>query len=212
MLHVFDMDGTLLRGTTASLEISRHQLCLQQITDLEKMFDNGLLTTKVFAQEVHKLWSALDETGVDHIFENSPWIQDIEKVMSDIREKGEHSIVITMSPNFFAERLKKFGVAEVYSSTFPPLPFAGPIDVSKILTPDDKVTITQKTLARLSLKETECIAYGDSGSDIPLFKYIQNNISINGTQSLISLARETYIGNNLFEAYQLSREKYIQRL
>lgn len=212
MLHVFDMDGTLLRDTTASLEISKHQSCLQQIEDLEKQFDKGFLTTKVFAQEVYKLWSALNETAVESIFENSPWIQDIERVMSDIREKGEHSIVITMSPNFFADRLRKFGVAEVYSSTFPPLPFNDPIDVSKILTPNDKVTITKKNLEHLNLKTSECIAYGDSGSDIPLFKYIKNNISINGTSSLLSLAQENYIGNSLFEAYQISREKYIQRL
>lgn len=211
MLHVFDMDGTLLRDTTASLEISKHQSCLQQIEDLEKQFDKGFLTTKVFAQEVYKLWSGLNETAVESIFENSPWIQDIERVMSDIREKGEHSIVITMSPNFFADRLRKFGVAEVYSSTFPPLPFNDPIDVSKILTPNDKVTITHKNLEHLNLKTSECIAYGDSGSDIPLFKYIKNNISINGTSSLLSLAQVNYIGNNLFEAYQISREKYIQR-
>lgn len=205
------MDGTLLRDTTASLEISKHQSCLQQIEDLEKQFDKGFLTTKVFAQEVYKLWSGLNETAVESIFENSPWIQDIERVMSDIREKGEHSIVITMSPNFFADRLRKFGVAEVYSSTFPPLPFNDPIDVSKILTPNDKVTITHKNLEHLNLKTSECIAYGDSGSDIPLFKYIKNNISINGTSSLLSLAQVNYIGNNLFEAYQISREKYIQR-
>lgn len=195
MLHVFDMDGTLLRNTTASLEISRHLECLSDITSLEYQFEQSILTTQQFAQEVFKLWSTLLDSDVEHIFENSPWIQDIHKVLSDIQKKGEHSIVITMSPNFFANKLKKFGFNQVYSSIFPTLPFSDPIDVSRILTPHDN--------------EAKCIAYGDSGSDIPLFQYIQNNIAINGTDSLTHLAKVKYTGNNLFDAYQLSRSNFI---
>ncbi len=212
MLHVFDMDGTLLRNTTASLEISRHLKCLSNITDLENQFEQSLLTTQQFAQEVFKLWSSLLDSDVEHVFENSPWIQDIHKVLSDIQKKGEYSIVITMSPNFFANKLKNFGFNQVYSSIFPTLPFSDPIDVSRILTPHDKVKITQKVLKELNLNETKCIAYGDSGSDIPLFQYIQNNIAINGTDSLTHLAKVKYMGNNLFDAYQLSRSNFIDEV
>ncbi|EHU1703118.1 HAD-IB family phosphatase [Acinetobacter baumannii] len=209
MLHVFDMDGTLLRNTTASLEISRHLECLSDITNLENQFEQSILSTQQFAQEVFKLWSTLLDSDVEHVFDNSPWIQDIHKVLSDIKKKGEHSIVITMSPNFFANKLKKFGFNQVYSSIFPTLPFSNPIDVSRILTPHDKVKITQKVLKDLGLNKTECIAYGDSGSDIPLFQYIQKNIAINGTESLTHLAKVKYTGNNLFDAYQLSRSNFI---
>ncbi|CAI3119418.1 hypothetical protein MWMV2_MWMV2_03650 [Acinetobacter oleivorans] len=54
--------------------------------------------------------------------------------------------------------------------------------------------------------------HGDSGSDIPLFQYIQNNIAINGTDSLTHLAKVKYMGNNLFDAYQLSRSNFIDEV
>jgi phosphoserine phosphatase len=40
-LHVFDMDGTLLKGTTASLQIARHLGCTRELAELEARFAAG---------------------------------------------------------------------------------------------------------------------------------------------------------------------------
>ena len=46
MLHVFDMDGTLLHGTTAGVEIARRLGCLPDLLDLEASFAAGTMDTK----------------------------------------------------------------------------------------------------------------------------------------------------------------------
>lgn len=50
-LHVFDMDGTLLRSTTASLQISRRLHRIDELEDIEGRFGNGEITAAGFALE-----------------------------------------------------------------------------------------------------------------------------------------------------------------
>ncbi|NHB97644.1 HAD family hydrolase [Photorhabdus stackebrandtii] len=207
ILHVFDMDGTLLRGTTASLEIARAMDCLAELHLLEKQFSEGEIDTKRFAAELQLLWSNLQDADVEEIFHASPWIEGIKEVFGDIRAKGEISMVITLSPDFFARHLRKFGVDTVVASNFPALPFCKPVDPQQILTPESKLQIVKKYTQKYGLNLQTCIAYGDAGSDIPLFNALTNTVAINGTDKICEIALMHYEGNDLWEPYQLMRKK-----
>jgi len=63
-LHVFDMDGTLLKGTTASVEIARHLGCSQELAALEARFGAGEIGTRDFAAAIHGLWRTLTQATV----------------------------------------------------------------------------------------------------------------------------------------------------
>jgi phosphoserine phosphatase len=78
---------------------------------------------------------------VAEVIADAPWIGGIEDVCADIARRGERSMLITMSPNFFAERLGDRGIDVVRSSQWPSLPFAAPIDPAGILSPADKVSL-----------------------------------------------------------------------
>jgi hypothetical protein len=58
-LHIFDMDGTLLRGTTANLEIARHLGSTEQLVELEARFAAEEIDTRGFSAAIHKLWRDL---------------------------------------------------------------------------------------------------------------------------------------------------------
>jgi len=123
-LHLFDMDGTLLRGTTASLEIARRLGCLTELVQLEASFASGALDTRAFARALCDLWGDLTIELVEVTFAEAPWIGGIASVLADIRARGEWSAVITMSPDFFARGLGSIGVDDVVASVFPGLPCA----------------------------------------------------------------------------------------
>lgn len=209
VLHVFDMDGTLLRGTTAGLEIARASGCLQELLELEQTFHEGSIDTRHFAKKLVEIWHALTPDIVMRAAENAPWIKGICGVFSDIRQRGEQSLVITMSPDFFASDLTSMGADAVTASRFPPLPFAEELDVAGILTPQDKVTIVKNTLAARAAPSVTCIAYGDSSSDIPLFQHLRNTVSVNGDAQIVPWARLHYRGEDLRQAYALARTCYI---
>lgn len=206
-LHVFDLDGTLLRGSTASVEIARRLGCLPDLLLLEDAFAAGSLDTRGFAAGLCDLWRELESAVVAEAFAASPWIGGMREVFADIARRGEHAIVITMSPDFFARGLLVHGLREVVASRFPALPLREAADPAGILTPEDKVTATDRVLAALSLDRGSCVAYGDSGSDVPLFRALPHTVAVNATPALSALARDHYDGEDLRVPYERARKR-----
>jgi phosphoserine phosphatase len=206
VLHVFDMDGTLLRGSSASLQIAAATGTVTQVAALEAAFAAGRIDTVGFARGVHALWRSLTLDIVAGCYAGSPWLSGIREVCADIRARGERSAVITLSPDFFAQLLLDEGVDEVVASKFPVPPFASPVDPAGILTPGDKVRIVDSLLARHGVPRSRCVAYGDSLSDAPLFAFLgANTVAVNADRHLADLAAAAYVGDDLLGAYALGR-------
>jgi phosphoserine phosphatase len=205
-LHVFDMDGTLLRGTTASIELSRRLDRLAPLADLEAGFAAERISAAEFAMEMRALWAELSPELVAEVVSASPWIDGITDVCSDIAQRGERSMLITMSPGFFAEHLLEFGIDVVAASRFPALPFTQAVDPAGILEPADKVRLAEQERIAHGLTRSDCVAYGDSMSDLPLFGVLENTVAVNGDEGLERVAAVAYRGGNLREAYALGRD------
>jgi phosphoserine phosphatase len=199
------MDGTLLKGTTASVQIARHLGCGVELAGLEARFAAGEIGTRGFAAAIHGLWRSLTRAAVAEVFGVCPWLDGIPEVCADIRERGERSVVITMSPDFFAGHLLDLGFDDVVASRFPALPFREPLDPGGILTPGDKVRIVEELCERHGLPHTRCVAYGDSMSDAPLFRRLVKTVAVNADHHLAELATVSYRGDDLDGAYTLGR-------
>jgi phosphoserine phosphatase len=206
VLHVFDMDGTLLVGTTASIEIARAFGRLPELVELETAFAAGGLTTYAFAVATADLYRGLTAGAVAEIFAGCAWLPGIAEVAADIRRRGERSLVVTLSPDFFAGLLTGLGLDEVRASTFPPLPLRRLPEPSHILTPADKVTVVEQVLAREGLARDRCVAYGDSLSDLPLFAHLEHTVAVNATPELRRVASVGVDCDDLWPAYRAGRE------
>lgn len=204
-LHIFDMDGTLLRDSTAGLEISRRLDQLAALQRLEYRFAAGEITAADFAVAIHELWHELTDDIVADVATHAPWMDGIDDVCADIAARGETSMLITMSPDFFARHLGDRGIDVVHASAFPPLPFTSAVDPDGILNPADKVRIAETERTRRQLPAEACVAYGDSLSDGPLFAALRNTVAVNADPRLEASARVAYRGGDLREAYAEGR-------
>ncbi len=204
-LHVFDMDGTLLRGTTAAIEISRRIGHLEPMAELERAFAAEEISPSDFAVEMRELWAELTAELVAEVVAEAPWIDGIEDVCADIAQRGERSMLVTMSPDFFAEHLGERGIDVVRASQWPAPPFAAPIDPAGILSPADKVRLTEAERTAQGLPRSACVAYGDSMSDLPLFALLENTVAVNADAALERAARLAYRGVDLRVAYAHGR-------
>jgi phosphoserine phosphatase len=124
-LFVFDMDGTLLPGTTASVALAATLGAGDQLHDLENRFAAGHLDTRGFAAEVHDLFAPLTAEQIGATLRATRLLDRAAEVFADIRGRGERSLVITMSPDFFARELLALGADAVHGSRFPVPPYAG---------------------------------------------------------------------------------------
>lgn len=200
-LHVFDMDGTLLRGS-ACLEVSRHLGHLEAVHAVEDAWGRGEVGHVEFYVLLLELWQGLTDADIDEVFGLTAWLDGIQEVWADIAERGEHSAVISLSPQFFVDRLLPWGAATVHGADVHP---ATPLDATLVLSPECKVRIVNELLERYGLAQDECVAYGDSSSDIPLFEHLRNTVAVNGSDAVRAVAAVAYDGSDLREAYALGR-------
>lgn len=223
-LHLFDLDGTLIRGSSAAVEISRQLGLDAEIRDLELAFAGGGMTPPDFAARACELWSELTDEHVDAAFLGAPWLSGIREVWDEIRARGERSAVISLSPDFFVSRLLHQesqgqsqgadagavgeaapvrGVDVTYGSRWPSVPFRELPDPAGILSAEAKVRIADELCARFGVSRSECVAYGDSMSDAALFAAVPRSVAVNADGHVRHLATAEYEGADLREAYGL---------
>ncbi|AKA04941.1 hydrolase [Streptomyces noursei ZPM] len=205
-LHLFDMDGTLLHGSAAAVEISRQLGLEREIAVLERAFAAGELTPAGFAQQACALWAAdLSDVQVAAAFEGAPWLAGIQEVWADIRARGERCAVISLSPGFFVERLLAWGVDTAHGSRWPAVPIREPLEPAGLLSSSAKVRIADDLCARYGLTRDDCVAYGDSMSDAELFAVVPQSVAVNADHHVSHLATYAYTGRDLRGAYELVR-------
>jgi phosphoserine phosphatase len=201
VLHVFDMDGTLLRGTSASIELARHAGVSEQVHLLEKLSAAGELSNVEFHRRTHPLWQRLTEEVIDTAFVQAPWIGHLRTVFDDIERRGETAVVVSMSPLFFVERLTRWGAKRVFASHNP---IGADFAEAHILEDEDKVHIVERLIGD-GFDRDRVVAYGDSYTDLPLFRTGLRTVAVNATPALEKLATARYRGDDLREAYALAR-------
>jgi len=204
-LHLFDLDGTLLQGTSAPVEISRQLGLEAETVALDQAISAGLIGPPEYAAQVYELWTELTEVHVSAAFEGAPWLESIREVWEEIRQAGDYCAVVSLSPSFFVERLIGWGAHAAFGSRFPAVPFTEPVDPSGVLTAAAKVEIADRLCGEFGVAREDCIAYGDSLSDTDLFAAVPISVAVNADRHLSGLATHSYMGGDLWEAYELVR-------
>jgi len=201
-LHVFDMDGTLLRST-ATIELARHLGHLEGGQEIEELWFEGKITDTEFWLRLLDMCQGATAADIDEAFDNSPWMAGIAETFADIRSRGEAVIVISQSPAFFVRGLERWGAHETYGSD---VELGLPLSESATLLAETKVAITESALAIRNLSAQQCVAYGDSSSDLGLFATLPHTVAVNPTPALEALAATRYVGVDIREAYALGRQ------
>jgi phosphoserine phosphatase len=203
--HIFDMDGTLLHGTTAPVLLAGALGQVEALHELEARFAAGSATAVDFARELHAMWGIVPDEVARAAFETAPVLANVREVLADIRARDERACLITMSPHYFAEQFLDFGFDAVFASRFPRDPET-PLDETAILNPRDKPRLAEAFCAQHGLALSDAIAYGDSFSDVHLFDEVGIRISVNGDHHIAQRSDIAVEGTDLFVAYRAARE------
>ncbi|GLV83452.1 hypothetical protein Slala03_31410 [Streptomyces lavendulae subsp. lavendulae] len=203
VLHLFDLDGTLMYGSAAPVEISRQLGRSAEIAELERAFGAREIGPQEFSVAARGLWADLTPAHVRAAFDGSPWLSGIREVWREIAERGDLCAVISLSPSFFVELLLEWGAHAAHGSVFPEVPFTRPVDVTGILTPEAKVDVADRLCERFGVTRADCVAYGDSMTDAVLFEAVPRSVAVNARPHLARRATHVYEGRDLREAYRL---------
>jgi phosphoserine phosphatase len=198
------MDGTLLRRTSAPVLVAAALGQDESLAELEERFATGAATAVEFARALHKMWGVVPPEVARRAFATAPLLANIREVLADIHGRGERACLITMSPDYFAEQFLEFGFDRVFASRFPRSPEVA-LDESAILNPEDKPRLAARFCAEHGLEIRHAVAYGDSMSDVFLFREVGLRVSVNGDGHLAGLADIAVEGTDLMVAYRAAR-------
>lgn len=201
-LHVFDMDGTLLRST-ATIELARQMGQPKAGQEIERLWREEAISDTDFWLNLLEICKDATPVDFDEAFQNSPWMEGVAETFEGIRSRGEDVIVISQSPAFFVRRLEAWGANETYGSA---VELGSRLESTATLMPEAKVEIAQSAIAARDLSADECVVYGDSSSDVELFTTFPHSVAVNPTPVLAPLAAKTYQGVDIREAHALGRE------
>jgi len=203
--HIFDMDGTLVRSTSAPVLVAAALGRGDSLFELERRFATGAATATDFARALHQMWGVVPAEVARRAFMSAPLIENVREVLQDIRLRGEVACLITMSPDYFAEQFLEFGFDAVFASRFPRSAEMG-LDEGAILNPEDKPLLAGRFCAEHGLRLRDAVAYGDSMSDVFLFGEVGLRVSVNGDHHVAELADVAVEGSDLMLAYRAARE------
>ncbi|GAB3496174.1 HAD family hydrolase [Amycolatopsis cihanbeyliensis] len=207
-LFIFDMDGTLLPDTTGLLAVASALDTVDEVRELERQFADGTLSTVDFSRAVHRLWGVVPDDVARRAFDSCAKLEKIREVTERIANDGGISCLITMSQDFFADHFHEFGFDHVFASPYPRTAEAitAGVPESDILTPESKPLIADALCTKHGLRFADTVAFGDSGSDLPLFEQLRHTVAVNGNQRITELSSTSYRGNSLLGAYEAALE------
>lgn len=190
-LAIFDMDGTLIPGTTAAQEIAKTSDTLKEIQALESSYSRGEIDSMQFSHRANEYWHQSGPQLYQQAWEASPKLENISSTLASLRSNGFITCLITMAPIEFARCFQEFDY--VYGSNYG----------KRIINPEDKPNIALNLQRKYQIDLENTFAFGDSHSDIPLFSILTNTLAVNGSPELQELAKAAYVGNDLREATEL---------
>ena len=197
----FDLDGTIIRNIDSVRFLCKINNCIDELEKIEDLEDDHIISWIEADYLKAELVRGLDLIDMaDKFDDNIEIIQNLELVLKYLKENEIKSVLITAGPIQVANILgTKFGFDFIYGSQYEvkEQKFTGKIIFH--LGSEGKVKYLNEFCRNNSIRLDQCIAIGDSDSDIDIFKYCGKSIAINYSDALKGKASEYMTTDDLAE-------------
>jgi phosphoserine phosphatase len=182
-LACFDLDGTLVRGTSVSQHLADRFGRSEQMAELERRYAAGEISNSVVAEETASSYRGIPlEKVVTHL-SDIPCIKGIDATLAALGERQIESLLCTVTWSLAAEEFRRRHGFVAASGTEIELDLDGvPTgEVKRHFDEWDKLDFVRSYCETGGIDLAACIAVGDSRSDIPLFEAVGFSIALNAT-------------------------------
>jgi phosphoserine phosphatase len=178
----FDLDGTLLRGTTASLRFAEVLGVSDQFFGLERAFNRGEISHRTAAERVAALFAGMRSECMLSALEDAPWVGGMAEAFALLQANGIRLLLATSSWSFVAEWFgARHGFSAVSGSelTVHDGKLTGAME--RYLDGEGKARFLRHWAEQNFHAMAEVVAIGDSHTDVPMFRSAGLSIALNAT-------------------------------
>jgi len=200
----FDMDGTLIRGTSAATFMAARLDHVAEAAELERLYELGQLTAPVFAETIAQRFVGLSIAEVERHFEELPLIGGVGETVARLKQRGIPCVISTVSYGFYAGVLmRRFGFDAHCGSVMHELDGVLQGRMHAYCTPDDKKCFVENFAAARDIAMADVAHIGDSISDLPLFTAVGTAIALNATPAARAAAHHAIDTDDLLDVLKL---------
>lgn len=179
---VFDLDGTLLRGTTVSLLLAQWVGRASEIAELERAFSAHEISNSVVADTSAAWLSGRSVPETWGVLADGPWIQGMTETFRALTAARVSLLLGTITWSGAAEMLRqRHGFAAASGTEMQTVDGVLSGVVSRYFDEHDKLRWVEDWCAQNGYSMSQVAAVGDSRSDVPLFHGVGLSIALNAT-------------------------------
>jgi phosphoserine phosphatase len=203
---VFDLDGTLLRGTTVSLLLAQWLGREGEITELERAFHAHEISNSVVADTSAGWLAGKSVAEAWRVLEDGSWIDGMAETFQALAGAQVSLLLGTITWSFAAEMLReRYGFAAASGTEMRVVDGVLSGTVSRYFDEHDKARFVEDWCAQHGYSMSQVAAIGDSRSDVPLFDRVGLSIALNATSDARAVATHVLDTENLRDVLALLR-------
>jgi uncharacterized protein len=176
----FDLDGTLVRGTSVSIVTANWLGRRGALDELERRYSEGLITNAVVAETSAGWFEGRRVEEVIEALAEAPWIEGIPDVVAELRSTGAYVVLATVTWRFAAEAVADRYGFDAYCGTEMPVKDGRLVGlVRRHFDAEHKAAFVDRVCAERGASPSRAAAVGDSRSDLPMFARVGFSIALN---------------------------------
>ncbi len=180
---VFDLDGTLLRGTTVSSLLAQWLGHAEEVAELERRFHAHEISNRVVADKSAGWLAGKRTADVWQVLMDSTWIGGMAETLRLLADAGVSLLLGTITWRFAAEMLQEhYGFVAVSGTEMQVTNGVLSGTVTRYFDEHDKARFVEDWCAQNGFSMSQVAAVGDSRSDVPLFCRAGMSVALNATR------------------------------
>jgi phosphoserine phosphatase len=204
-LVCFDLDGTLVRGTSVSQHLADRLGHGALLAELERRYAAQEITNATVADCQAKKFAGRGRREMMTHLESIPRIGGIEATLARLRSTGIDSLLCTVTWRFAAQCFQeRYGFAAVSGTEIEEGPdgrFTG--KVARYFDKYDKREFVVEYCRHQGIPLSTCIAVGDSHSDVPMFGSVGFSVALNATANAKAAASVSVNSDSLIDIFSV---------
>lgn len=189
-LVCFDLDGTLVRGTSVSLHLAARLDRLRAVEQLEAAYQRSEVTAAELADATAGWYRGLSRRDVWTALAQIPTIGGIDQALDMLRRRRVRLLLATCTWRFAAEYFQvRYGFDAVCGTKMEERERTLSGVVSEYMDGPTKAGFLVEFCAREGISLEDCVAIGNSRSDVPMFTVAGRSIALNATPEARRAAR-----------------------
>lgn len=204
-LACFDLDGTLVFGTSTCLHLAAQLGHLELLTQLESQYAKGEISNAQVADGDGPYYKGQTVATIAAHLDTIPIIDGVASVVATLIKLGIESLICTVTWQFAAQVLaKRYGFVSA-SGVAMHVDDKGVLtgQVAKYFDEYDKLAFVKAYCEGKRIPLSSVFAVGDSRSDIPLFGAVGFSVAINATAAAKAAASTSIQTNDLNDVLAL---------